>query len=109
MPTIQIDEIRFYDEHDAHPQNAGIDGFVVFRLLGVPGRSPDYITMRFRRGDSTQTPLNELVWGWDGDRKAPTLKPSLRYEEKHFPIVHVNVTAGRIVCHGDCQFEAVNA
>lgn len=110
-PTITIDELTFYDSVDPNPKNAGLDGFMVFKLTGIPGRHDDFVSVRFAKGgpkDLGEGRTKELVWGWDGNRQAPTLAPSFLLETDVYPLrVHLHVVKGKIELTPDSEVKKV--
>jgi hypothetical protein len=88
--TIQLEGVYYADEVDlSEVENftclandewmEQVDGGAVYRLdiRHENGREcTDYRTQRFTRGDRKELSEHVLLWGWDGDRKSPTLTPS---------------------------------
>jgi hypothetical protein len=117
IPTIQIESIVF--DRD---EKAGTDGAVYYLILypceerpcthvcaSHPERTHCYERQAFRLGkfghrlDGTPKEIKEdcaNVWGWDGNREAPTLRPSFLGKRDRYRI-HLHLTAGKIDLCGD--------
>lgn len=136
-PRIRVEHVQFFDEHPikwgGSEENAypGCDGAVWYEIeYDVPGAQahmldgsirPDkaysYMMQPFRRGSNGKRPGFENegnadrgnVWGWDGNREAPTLTPSFLCEDPgrggEHPLppvrVHLHLTKGHIELGGD--------
>lgn len=120
--TVQIDHIIF-----AREEKRGEDGAVWYLLLApCPGDPPGqpcrhvcpqhpqmihaYERQAFRLGgfghrlDATPQEIAEdkaNVWGWDGNRDAPTLVPSFRAEKGRPYLFHSYLKQGAIELCGD--------
>lgn len=116
-PTIQIDSIVF--ERD---EKAGTDGAVYYLILYPceerpcthvcathPERTHAYERQAFRlgtfghrlNGTPKEIQNNQAnVWGWDGNKDAPTLSPSFLGHRDRY-LIHLFLKAGRIDLCGD--------
>jgi Family of unknown function (DUF6527) len=66
-----------------------------------------YASIRCPGCDMKHHTIDLKRWTFDGNMDSPTFTPSVscKYawgEEQHPVICHFNVTAGKIVFHGDC-------
>jgi hypothetical protein len=79
----------------------GADGVAVYALEDKTGNWEDGLPMRqhFRQGSSA-TINGVIIWGWDGNREAPTLEPSYAWNKDamnpQWPYVHLYLRKGRI-------------
>lgn len=115
MPTIQIDSIHF-----GRNESEGTDGYVYYLVLkpceerpcrhvclAHPEREHHYERQAFRLGtfghrlNATPEEIQKNqanVWGWDGNREAPTLTPSFLGDRREHAgyLIHLFLTGGRI-------------
>jgi len=111
MITVRFVDIQWFDEHpvatvdgsDAYP---GCDGMARYQVV-VDGEDTMPMNQPFARGPSREIFVHgakQNVWGWDGNRVAPTLTPSYRckfpWKGTNFD-VHLYLTAGRLDLQGD--------
>lgn len=119
--TIQIDRITF-DRHDGR----GEDGAVWYLILSPceecktnpehhcckahPGMKHHYERQAFRLGnhghrldadDEMKATNRANVWGWDGDREAPTITPSFLAAEGRPYRLHSFIRSGQLDLCGD--------
>lgn len=126
MSEIRLEYIQWLAEHPlsysdgkpVYPED--IVGFVSYEITHLPGQGCDYIHQPFRAG--TNYVYKDIdgkdrnIWAWDGDREKPTLSPSIACD---FPAntrtgrqafrIHLNLTKGAIVLHGDSAGVIVGA
>jgi hypothetical protein len=121
---IHVDKVQFFDTHaikDSKGNNAypGCDGAVLYELYypdGVDLQGPNtpkpnlhhwsYMMQPFALGNmrlrpgATQEEINDNranIWGWDGNREAPTLQPSFLCDDKLMGVkVHLFLVKGQI-------------
>lgn len=102
---IRLLHVQWFDEHpveDArgNPAYPGCDGMAVYEVTGET-EHPLYANQPFARGSDRAIqedghPRN--VWGWDGNREAPSLTPSFECAWAGTTVrIHIYLTAGKIV------------
>lgn len=103
-PWIRVAEIRFFPQ----PNAAGAEGAVYYQVGGdVPKGACTWMRQPFRRGESVGNEENGglgIIWGWDGNRDAPTLTPSF-FAEDGVVRVHLFLRAGKIELCADSTVE----
>lgn len=116
------DPITFTDGRNAHPGEDGGAWYLVLTPCACkvpceiacdthPHDHHTYYLQPFRRGGVGHKPgatPQEIaenranIWGWDGNRDAPTLNPSFLVPgDEHRPRIHLFLRAGRIDLCGD--------
>lgn len=115
QPTIRVERYQWFDDEpitntegeDAYP---GADGAVWYEVEW-PSGNLSYTLQPFARGPSHKYDKSApggpvLLWGWDGNREAPTLTPSFL---SNFPSsknsegarIHLFLRKGKIDLCGD--------
>lgn len=115
--TIRLEHIQWFDAEpirfttgeNAYP---GCDGAASYVIEGED-HTVSYMLQPFARGPgftlARPDGSKRHIWGWDGNRDAPTLTPSFLCEAQHPPLtpgsmpirVHLFLRAGRIELCGD--------
>lgn len=112
---VLVDHVYFVRD-----EKRGEDGAVWYLILGEPkegvtcpihpGREHHYERQAFRLGgngyrlDATDQEKQEdkaNVWGWDGNREAPTILPSFLAAKDRPYLMHSYLTAGKLALCGD--------
>lgn len=109
-PTIRVQRVQWFDEHPIRSagteENAypGCDGAVYYEITYDDG-STSWMMQPFARGPARTQDWPDgrryNVWGWDGNREAPSLNPSFLCEEPPRVRVHLFLRAGKIDLCGD--------
>lgn len=105
LPIIRVDHIGWPGTRDAQGPWP-CDGVVTYEIRMPEGhRFPLYYMLQpfvlgAHRQDATGRISMKNLWGWDGNRDAPTLSPSFACEDNRegcLPVrVHLFLKAGRI-------------
>jgi hypothetical protein len=103
MPAIRLERIQWFDEApvtlgdsevNAYP---GCDGMAIYEVMGDGIHGSLHAHQPFLRGESKAFPLIGNVWGWDGNREAPTLTPSFLVRWGGTPFMaHLFLQAGKV-------------
>lgn len=121
-PTIRVEAVHLFDTREdaaafGHPE---ADGYVWYEIEyhepGAVAHFPDgstkqdlafdYLLQPFAVGGSRKDSKGGIMWGWNGNKEAPTLEPSYLAKWQHgsnrTPMVaHLFLRAGKIDLCGD--------